>query len=149
MTSLSPVCGLDVFTTPTPQAFWSTLTHTFRPERKKVGTVKAGWSQHVGVALMQLGLLAQPVIPAHVALGFPHAMHTGWLQVGGESAAATVKVALMPRGKGRTTPPAEIHGVGKQPPLVPPQSASLRHGWSWLAAVPSSHTPGPVTSWML
>jgi len=88
VTSLSPVCGLDVFTTPTPQAFWSTLTHTFSPERKNVGTVKPGVSQHV--VLTHLVFPAQPGIRGHAASGFPQLMHTGWLQVGGEPAAATV-----------------------------------------------------------
>src|SRR5213594_966189 len=45
-TSLSPVCGLEVFTTPTPQSIWSTREQS--PPRmftKKVGTMKPGWSQ--------------------------------------------------------------------------------------------------------
>src|SRR5881409_1796073 len=50
-TSLSPVCGLDVFTTPVPQPIWSTREQS--PPRmftKKVGTTKPGWSQHPCVA---------------------------------------------------------------------------------------------------
>src|SRR5207245_1298427 len=61
VTSLSPVCGFEVFTTPIPHAFWSTRTQKFSPGRRKVGTLKPGWSQHVvvvhsGFGSAQLGV---------------------------------------------------------------------------------------------
>src|SRR5207244_3583442 len=68
VTSLSPVCGFEVFTTPIPHAFWSTRTQKFSPGRRKVGTLKPGWSQHVVVLHPEFGS-AQPGMPAHAASG--------------------------------------------------------------------------------
>src|SRR5436190_2193040 len=68
ITSLSPVCGLEVFTTPTPQSIWSTREQS--PPRmftKKVGTMKPGWSQ-------------QPCVPRGTQpFGLPATSHPGIL----------------------------------------------------------------------
>ena len=82
VTSLSPVCGFEVFTTPIPHAFWSTRTQKFSPGRRKVGTLKPGWSQHVVVLHPEFGS-AQPGMPAHAASGFPHEMQAACSQRGG------------------------------------------------------------------
>src|SRR5437016_11458504 len=75
ITSLSPVCGLEVFTTPTPQSIWSTREQS--PPRmftKKVGTMKPGWSQHPCVprGMQLLGFTQQlgQVAPGQPVLGF-------------------------------------------------------------------------------
>src|SRR5207249_4389009 len=80
ITSLSPVCGLEVFTTPTPQSIWSTREQS--PPRmftKKVGTMKPGWSQHPcvprGTQPFGLPATSHPGMPAHDACGFPHGTH--------------------------------------------------------------------------
>src|SRR5437867_7327028 len=96
ITSLSPVWGREVLTTPVPHANWSTRPQ--RPPRMgtlKVGTMKPGVSQQV--FLLQLfcggpGGLPHPGMPAQAALGSPHLMQAAWPHVGGESAAATVNV---------------------------------------------------------
>src|SRR5207237_658793 len=74
ITSLSPVCGLEVFTTPTPQSIWSTREQ--RPPRmftKKVGTMKPGWSQHPcvprGTQPFGLPATSHPGMPAQAAVG--------------------------------------------------------------------------------
>src|SRR5207237_632668 len=76
-TSLSPVCGSEVFTTPTPQSIWSTREQS--PPRmftKKVGTMKPGWSQHPcvprGTQPFGLPATSHPGMPAHDAFGLPH-----------------------------------------------------------------------------
>src|SRR2546428_5508165 len=70
-TSLSPVCGLEVFTTPTPQSIWSTREQS--PPRmltKNVGTTKPGWLQHPCVprGMQPFGLVQHP---GQVAPGQP------------------------------------------------------------------------------
>src|SRR5881296_3226504 len=55
----------------------------------------------------------------------------------------------MPRGNGSTTPPAEIHGVARQPPASPPHCESSVQGPSELAVVPKMQRPAPLMSWML
>src|SRR6266566_1589135 len=100
VTSLSPVCGFDVFTTPRPQLIWSTREQ--RPPRmftKKVGTMKPGWLQHPCV---------------------PRGTQTLCSQVGKLSAAATVKTVWTPVGKGMTWPSAVTHGSWRHAPAVPP-----------------------------
>src|SRR5438477_1229365 len=73
VTSLSPVCGFDVFTTPMPQSIWSTREQ--RPPRmftKKVGTRKPGWLQHPCVPRgMQPPALSNTQHPGQVAPGQP------------------------------------------------------------------------------
>src|SRR5881398_3859581 len=86
-TSLSPVCGLEVFTTPTPQSIWSTREQS--PPRmftKKVGTMKPGWSQQPcvprGTQPFGLPATSHPGMPAHDACGFPHGTQALCSQVG-------------------------------------------------------------------
>src|SRR5438477_13036318 len=69
----------------------------------------------------------QPGVPAHAAPAFPHAMHAGWLHVGGDAGEATVNTVLIPSGKGRAKPSAVANGVAAQLPCPPPQSASEVH----------------------
>jgi len=59
-TSLSPVCGFDVFTSPSPHEIWSTRVQAIKIPRliARVGTWKPGVLQQVD--LMQLGLPVQP-----------------------------------------------------------------------------------------
>src|SRR5438034_642903 len=102
-TSLSPVCGLEVFTTPVPQPIWSTREQ--RPPRmftKKVGTRKPGWSQQPcvprGTQPFGLPATSQPGMPAQDAFAFPHGTHAACSQRGKPSAAATVKVVCTPVG---------------------------------------------------
>src|SRR2546427_13255531 len=129
-TSLSPVCGLEVFTTPVPQPIWSTREQ--RPPRmftKKVGTMKPGWSQQPcvprGTQPFGLPATSQPGIPAHDAFGFPQGMQVSCSQPGGLAAAATVKSVDVPVGNDMTCPSAVTHGSWRQAPAVFPQSASL------------------------
>src|SRR5438128_554997 len=115
MTSLSPVWGREVLTTPRPHANWSTRPQS--PPRMgtlKVGTMNPGVSQQV--FLLQpfcggSGGLPQPGMPAQAALGSPHLMQAVWLHAGGESAAETVNVVWMPVGKGNAKPSAVAQGV--------------------------------------
>src|SRR5438094_2600109 len=132
VTSLSPVCGFDVFTTPRPQLIWSTREQ--RPPRmftKKVGTRKPGWLQHPCVprGMQPFGLPAtsHPGMPAHAAFGFPHGTQTPCSQVGKLPAAPTVKTVWTPVGKGMTWPSAVTHGSWRHMvciPAVPPHCAS-------------------------
>src|SRR5947207_15856349 len=130
--SLSPVCGLEVFTTPPPQSIWSTREQS--PPRmftKKVGTMKPGWSQQPcvprGTQPFGLPATSHPGIPAHDACGLPHGMQVVCWQVGALPAAATVKVVCVPVGKGITCPSAVTQGSARHAPEVPPQSASAVH----------------------
>src|SRR5881628_2982885 len=109
----------------------------------KFGTMKLGWSQHLVV--MQLGLVAHPGIPWQVAFGSPQLRHAAWLQVGGESAAPTVNVVLMPRGNGKLKMPAVTHGVCTQVLILPPQSASVRHWPNLFDTARGVHSFGPST----
>src|SRR5439155_8551369 len=129
-TSLSPVCGLEVFTTPTPQSIWSTREQS--PPRmftKKVGTMKPGWSQQPcvprGTQPFGLPATSHPEIPAQDACGFPHGIQALCSQVGKLPAAVTVKVVCTPVGNGITCPSAVTHGSWRHAPEVPPQSASV------------------------
>src|SRR5437773_8029603 len=129
-TSLSPVCGLEVFTTPTPQSIWSTREQ--RPPRmftKKVGTMKPGWLQQPcvprGTHPFGLPVTSHPGTPAHAAFGFPQGTHTLCWQVGKLSAAATVNLVCTPVGNGMIWPSAVTHGSVMQAPAVPPQLASV------------------------
>src|SRR5260370_39025147 len=94
LTSLSPVWGLELLTTPSPPVFWSTFTHVPRLLRKNVGTVSAGWSQQLALTHFGLvgGLPPQPVIPDQTAPASPQLRHAGWLQVGAGSSEVTVYV---------------------------------------------------------
>src|SRR5438876_11368808 len=135
VTSLSPVCGFDVFTTPMPQLIWSTREQ--RPPRmftKKVGTMKPGESQHPCVprGMQPFGLPAtsHPGMPAHDAFGFPHGTQTPCSQVGKLSAAPTVKTVWTVLGKGMTWLSAVTHGSWRHImciPAVPPHCASSVH----------------------
>src|SRR5438094_2552505 len=96
-TSLSPVCGLEVFTTPTPQPIWSTREQS--PPRmftKKVGTMKPGASQQPcvprGTHPFGFPDTSHPGTPAHGAFALPHGMQTACSQVGNASLASTVNV---------------------------------------------------------
>ena len=105
---------------------------------KKVGTTKAGWSQHPCVArgLHPFGfpLTSHPGIPAHgMWFGLPHGMQTLCSQAGKAPAAFTTKVAWVPVENGITCPSAVTHGSCRQhpgdvQPLGAPQSASVLHG---------------------
>src|SRR5689334_14070188 len=53
--------------------------------------------------------------------------------VGAASAAEMVNVVLIPTGNWNAKPSAVIHGVCRQVPPLPPQSASVLHGWSAFA----------------
>ena len=72
MTSLSPVCGFDVFTSPSPHEIWSTRVQNPRAAIEMVGTWKPGVSQHVDRT--HCALPAQPGTPAQAAFGLPHTM---------------------------------------------------------------------------
>ena len=118
----------------------------------KVGTVKPGVSQQVFFAQLFCGGpggAPHPGMPAHAAAGLPQLMQAAWLQVGGESAAATVKVVLIPVGNWNAKPSAVTHGVWRQLPDCPPQSASLLHGWRALLdeLVMQIFGPGTPSSW--
>jgi len=90
-----------------------------------------------------LGFVPHPGMPPHGPTE-PHRTQAAWLHVGGASAAAIVKTVLMPRGNGKAMPSAVIHGVGRQPPWVPPQSASLLHGPNRFAADDVWQIDGPL-----
>jgi len=129
ITSLSPVCGLEVFTTPTPQSIWSTREQS--PPRmftKKVGTMKPGWSQHPcvprGTQPFGLPATSHPGTPAHDACGFPHGTHALCSQVG-KVPGVTVKFVCTPVANGITCPSAVTHGSWRHAPAVLPQSASV------------------------
>ena len=103
----------------------------------KVGTTKPGVSQQVFFAQLFVGApggVPQPGMPAQAAVGSPQLTHAAWLHVGAESAAAIVKVVLIPVGNWNAKPSAVTHGVCIQLPDCPPQSASLLHGLSALLA---------------
>ena len=143
MTSLSPFCGFEVFTTPTPHAFWSTRTQKLRPGSRKVGTVKPGWSQHVVVLQPEFGSV-QPGMPAHAASGFPQEMQAVCSQRGGLSACAIVNVVLIPRGNGSVMRSSAVtQGVCAHPPVVPPQSASVVQLWNRFAEARAVQSFGP------
>jgi len=72
-------------------------------------------------------------------------MQAVWLQVGGESAAATVKTVWMPLGNWNAKLSAVTQGVCRQEPEAPPQSASLLHGCSALTDAFVMQIFGPVT----
>ena len=118
----------------------------------KVGTVKPGVSQQV--FFVQLfcggsGGAPHPGMPAQAAAGLPQLTQAAWLQVGAESAAATVKTVLIPVGNGKAKPSAVTQGVWRQFPLPPPQSASLLQGWSAFLGELVMQIFGPATpsSW--
>ena len=131
VTLLWPDCGLEVFTTPPPHPIWSTREQ--RPPRmftKKVGTTKAGWSQHPcvprGTHPFGLPATSHPGIPAHgMWFGLPHGMQRLCSQVGKLPAVFTVKVTCVPVENGITWPSAVTHGSWRHAPAVPPQSASV------------------------
>src|SRR5689334_12696273 len=113
-TSLSPVCGFDVLTTPVPQPIWSTREQ--RPPRmftKNVGTTKPGWSQQPWVArgTQPFGLPAtsQPGTPAHAAFALPHGTHATCSHAGAVPG-VTVNVVATPVGNGMIWPSAVTHG---------------------------------------
>src|SRR5206468_718143 len=140
-TSLSPVCGFEELTTPTPQATWSTRTQSPSPGRRKLGTMKLGWSQQVVVT--HCGLPAQPGMPAHGAFGLPQPRQAGCSHVGGTSAAPIVNVVAMPSGNGNAIPSAVTHGVWRQVPVLPPQSASVSHAPNWFDTARAVQSFGP------
>src|SRR5207244_2233175 len=99
---------------------------------KKVGTMKAGVSQHPCVArgLHPFGFppTSHPGIPAHgMWFGLPQGMQRSCSQVGKGASAATVKVVCVPVENGMICPSAVTHGSVMHAPSVPPQSASLLH----------------------
>src|SRR5204862_1518777 len=109
VTSLSPVCGLDVLTTPTPQLIWSTREQ--RPPRmftKNVGTLKPGASQQPCVArgMQAFGLPArlQPGMPLQVAFAFPQGTQTACSQQGKLPTAFTVNLVCTAVGNGMIWP---------------------------------------------
>src|SRR5437867_4865396 len=152
--SLSPVCGLDVFTTPVPQPIWSTREQ--RPPRmftKKVGTTKPGWSQQPcvprGTQPFGLSATSQPGMPAQDAFGFPHGTHAACSHFGKASAPFTVKVVCTPVGNGMIWPSAVSQGSGMHAPVVPPQSVSLAHAAKRFAAEFVVQRISPVVPWSL
>src|SRR3989442_7100376 len=152
--SLSPVCGLDVFTIPVPQPIWSMREQ--RPPRmftKKVGTTKPGWSQQPCVprGMQPFGLPAtsQPGMPAQDAFAFPQGTQGACSHFGKASAPFTVKVVCTPVGNGMVWPSAVTHGSCRHAPLVPPQSASLLHDPKRFAAEFVVQRISPVVPWSL
>src|SRR5439155_17279938 len=152
VTSLSPVCGCDVLTTPTPHATWSTRPQS--PPRRgtlNVGTTNPGVSQQVlrtHGATGGSGGAPQPGMPTQAAPGFPHVMHAGCSQLGAGVAELTVNVVLMFVGNGKANPSAVTHGVCTQLPDAPPQPAALLHGAKGLAEfVTQSFGPGMPIIW--
>ena len=118
----------------------------------KVGTTKPGLSQQVFVEQPFVGApggAPHPGMPAQAAVGSPQLTHAAWLHVGAESAAAIVKVVLIPVGNWNAKPSAVSHGVCIQLPDCPPQSASLLHGLSALLVelVWQIFGPATPTSW--
>src|SRR5438105_8623524 len=129
-TSLSPVCGLEVFTTPVPQPIWSTREQ--RPPRmftKNVGTMKPGWSQQPCVprGTQPFGLPGrlQPGMPAHVAFALPQGTQTACSQQGKLPTVFTVNLVDTEVGNDMIWPSAVTHGSWRHAPAVPPQSASV------------------------
>src|SRR5437764_15246176 len=127
-TSLSPVCGLEVFTTPTPQSIWSTREQS--PPRmftKKVGTMKPGWSQQPcvprGTQPFGLPATSHPGTPAQDACGFPHGTQALCSQVG-KVPGVTVKFVCTPVGSGITCPSAVADASCNDKPAEMPPSAS-------------------------
>src|SRR3989449_2997009 len=99
VTSLSPVCGCDVLTTPTPHATWSTRPQS--PPRRgtlNVGTTNPGVSQQVlrtHGATGGAGGAPQPGVPAQAAAGVPPGVHAGCSPVGGGGGELTADVVLL------------------------------------------------------
>src|SRR5437763_8579257 len=84
VTSLSPNCGFDVFTTPKPHRYWSSREQS-PPRRgtRNVGMVKPGSPQqlfrmHPGFGAA--GGAPQSGMPGHAAPSFPHATQSGCSQ---------------------------------------------------------------------
>src|SRR5437764_12851786 len=129
ITSLSPVCGLELFTTPTPQSIWSTREQS--PPRmftKKVGTMKAGWSQHPcvprGTQPFGLSATSQPGMPAQDAFGLPHGMQRLCSHIGAAPSVATVNVVCVPVENGITCTSAVTQVSVMHAPAFPQQSAT-------------------------
>src|SRR5437868_12953107 len=119
VTWLWPVCGFDVFTTPTPQEIWSTREQS--PPRmltKNVGTMKPGASQQPCVArgMQPFGLpdTSQPGMPPQEAFGFPHGMHAECSHAGALAAVVTVNTVWTAVGNGMICPSAVTHGSCRQ-----------------------------------
>src|SRR5262249_12959527 len=87
---------------------------------------------------------SHPARPGQDACGLPHGTQTACSQVGKAPACLTVNVVWEPGGDGITCTAAVTHPSSRQPPTVPPQSASVVQGPKRLASEVVTHRFSPV-----
>src|SRR6267378_8205828 len=124
LTTLWPLWGLEVLTTPLPQAFWSRRVQTMTPGMNREGSTKPGagqqWSSTgqfafgvVGVHPAPEQLSHPPWMPAHLGRGppLPHGMQAGCSQAGDDPAPVTMNFVVAFGGVACVRAPSVTQGV--------------------------------------